>query len=114
MAAMRGALLRHLRVRVDSQAAPAAAFSFADLVRRRFSDEAMGSFLDKSDVADRIITVVKNFPKVDPSKPLSDLVVIFCSEMASLSPSIRFEWRFSATKALVLLSLSSFRTVSGL
>ncbi|RWW15280.1 hypothetical protein BHE74_00043913 [Ensete ventricosum] len=75
MAAMRGALLRHLRVRVDSQAAPAAAFSFADLIRRRFSDEAIGSFLDKSDVADRIITVVKNFPKVDPSKVLPGLAV---------------------------------------
>ncbi|RRT46289.1 hypothetical protein B296_00008071 [Ensete ventricosum] len=75
MAAMRGALLRHLRVRVDSQAAPAAAFSFADLIRRRFSDEAIGSFLDKSDVADRIITVVKYFPKVDPSKVLKVLFV---------------------------------------
>ena len=76
MAAMRGALLRHLRVRVDSQAAPVAAFSFAGLIRRRFSDEAMGSFLDKSDVADRIITVVKNFPKVDPSKVLCHITVL--------------------------------------
>ncbi|ONK63317.1 uncharacterized protein A4U43_C07F13760 [Asparagus officinalis] len=32
------------------------------------SEEVRGSFLDKSEVADRTVTVVKNFQKVDPSK----------------------------------------------
>ncbi|KAJ8491498.1 hypothetical protein OPV22_013219 [Ensete ventricosum] len=68
MAAVRSALLSHLRVRVESPAAPAVALSFVHIIRRRFSNEVMGSFLDKSEVADRIITVVKNFQKVDPSK----------------------------------------------
>ncbi|ESR41895.1 hypothetical protein CICLE_v10013736mg, partial [Citrus x clementina] len=30
--------------------------------------EVRGSFLDKSEVTDRVISVVKNFQKVDPSK----------------------------------------------
>ncbi|RZR90245.1 hypothetical protein BHM03_00018079 [Ensete ventricosum] len=68
MAAVRSALLSHLRVRVESPAAPAVALSFVHIIRRRFSNEVMGSFLDKPEVADRIITVVKNFQKVDPSK----------------------------------------------
>ncbi|CAL9777377.1 unnamed protein product [Musa acuminata subsp. burmannicoides] len=68
MAAVRSALLSHLRVRVESPAAPSMALSFVQIFRRRFSNEVMGSFLDKSEVADRITTVVKNFQKVDPSK----------------------------------------------
>ncbi|XP_059317438.1 acyl carrier protein 2, mitochondrial-like [Lycium ferocissimum] len=38
------------------------------LVKRNLSDEVRGSFLDKSEVADRVINCVKNFPKLDPSK----------------------------------------------
>ncbi|KAG0482895.1 hypothetical protein HPP92_010979 [Vanilla planifolia] len=69
MAAMRGVLLQHLRVRLTScSVVPPLSFSFCDLLRRRFSDEVKGSFLDKSEVTDRVITVVKNFQKVDPSK----------------------------------------------
>ncbi|WOL06724.1 hypothetical protein Cni_G15458 [Canna indica] len=68
LAAVRNALLRHLRVRVDSSPVPAAALSFAHVLRRPFSDEVKGSFIHKSEVTDRIITVVKNFQKVDPSK----------------------------------------------
>ncbi|GMG99944.1 hypothetical protein Nepgr_001784 [Nepenthes gracilis] len=67
----RGALLKYLRV----QAVPVLqnpkipyAFSFRNLFRRHFSEEVRGSFLDKSEVADRVISVVKNFQKVDPSK----------------------------------------------
>ncbi|XP_008800235.2 acyl carrier protein 2, mitochondrial-like [Phoenix dactylifera] len=70
-AAARSALLKHLRVMVTSPAPlrPAAPLSFSQLLHRRaFSDEARGTFLDKSEVADRIVTVVKNFQKVDPSK----------------------------------------------
>ncbi|KAJ0980900.1 hypothetical protein J5N97_009155 [Dioscorea zingiberensis] len=70
MAAVRSALLKHLRVRVSASPLQAPALSFADLFsgRRFFSEEVKGSFLDKSEVADRVITVVKNFQKVDPSK----------------------------------------------
>ncbi|XP_010921922.3 acyl carrier protein 2, mitochondrial [Elaeis guineensis] len=73
VAAARSALLKHLRVTVASPAPPrrAAPLFFDQLVLRRrgFStDEARGTFLDKSEVADRVITVVKNFQKVDPSK----------------------------------------------
>ncbi|CAF2187476.1 BnaA07g25220D [Brassica napus] len=62
--AARNALLRYLRVSVNPS--PALPSSFALL--RRFSEEVRGSFLDKSDVTDRVISVVKNFQRVDPSK----------------------------------------------
>ncbi|KAJ6852538.1 acyl carrier protein 2, mitochondrial-like [Iris pallida] len=68
-AAARSALLKHLRVPSAVPASPAVGASVVRLVGRWFSsDEAKGSFLDKSEVADRIVTVVKNFQKVDPSK----------------------------------------------
>ncbi|OAY34217.1 acyl carrier protein 2, mitochondrial [Manihot esculenta] len=68
-----GAFLKHLRVTV--RAVPQNprpntglfALSF-NAILRRFSEEVRGSFLDKSDVADRVVSVVKNFQKVDPSK----------------------------------------------
>ncbi|KAG6498059.1 acyl carrier protein 2, mitochondrial-like [Zingiber officinale] len=69
MAAMRNAVLRHLRVKVGYPfPAPAGTVSFADILRRYFSQDATASFLDKSEVLDRVITVVKSFQKVDPSK----------------------------------------------
>ncbi|XP_020571223.1 acyl carrier protein 2, mitochondrial [Phalaenopsis equestris] len=68
MAAVRSALLKHLRVRAGYPIQPPATFSLSQLFRRRFSEEVKGSFLDKSEVIDRVITVVKNFQKVDPSK----------------------------------------------
>ncbi|XP_020254250.1 acyl carrier protein 2, mitochondrial-like, partial [Asparagus officinalis] len=38
------------------------------LCRRRFSDEVKGSFLDKDEVTERVVSVVKNFREVDRSK----------------------------------------------
>ncbi|XP_078441487.1 mitochondrial acyl carrier protein 2 [Wolffia australiana] len=70
MAAARNALLKYLRVRAIPDLRPAAISTFDEMffcLRRGFS-EVSGTFLDKSDVADRVITVVKNFEKVDPSK----------------------------------------------
>ncbi|KAJ6831469.1 putative acyl carrier protein 2, mitochondrial [Iris pallida] len=71
-AAARSVLLKHLRVPAAIPTSPAAGVSLgrhALLLRRWFSsEEVKGSFLDKSEVADRVITVVKNFQKVDPSK----------------------------------------------
>ncbi|KAK0591642.1 hypothetical protein LWI29_005410 [Acer saccharum] len=76
--AARGALLKYLKVNVTSVPRnPTSAaggdtglFSVAfNAVRRRFStEEVRGSFLDKSEVSDRVVSVVKNFQKVDPSK----------------------------------------------
>ncbi|OIT30450.1 acyl carrier protein 2, mitochondrial [Nicotiana attenuata] len=42
--------------------------AFTQVFRRHFSEEVSGSFLDKSEVTDRVINCVKNFQKVDPSK----------------------------------------------
>uniref|UniRef100_A0A5B6Z9G3 Acyl carrier protein n=1 Tax=Davidia involucrata TaxID=16924 RepID=A0A5B6Z9G3_DAVIN len=68
--AARNALLKYLRVnaRPLPQNPSPFALSFGNLLRRHFSEEARGSFLDKSEVTDRVISVVKNFQKVDPSK----------------------------------------------
>ncbi|GLT60481.1 hypothetical protein SLA2020_332450 [Shorea laevis] len=74
MAAARGALLKYLRVNVsplpqNPSASGNGLFQLTfNAIRRRFSEEVRGSFLDKSEVTDRVISVVKNFQKVDPSK----------------------------------------------
>ncbi|KAJ8421883.1 hypothetical protein Cgig2_009602 [Carnegiea gigantea] len=74
MAAARGTVLKYLRVPVRpiSQNPRTTAFSlsasFNTLFRRHFSDDVRGTFLDKSEVTDRVISIVKNFQKVDPSK----------------------------------------------
>ncbi|KAL5988092.1 hypothetical protein ACLOJK_035855 [Asimina triloba] len=69
--AARNAILKHLKVKVQAPVAPSVNLI---LSRGRYfsssssSDDVRGSFLDKSEVSDRIISVVKNFQKVDPSK----------------------------------------------
>ncbi|KAF2595253.1 hypothetical protein F2Q70_00044912 [Brassica cretica] len=63
--AARNALLRYLRVNVN----PSPALPSSSVLLRRFSEEVRGSFrILKSDVTDRVISVVKNFQRVDPSK----------------------------------------------
>ncbi|KAF3780961.1 Acyl carrier protein 2 [Nymphaea thermarum] len=71
----RSAILKHLRLRAHAVSSPfpsSSCWSSSSpaLVRllRFYSEEVRGSFLDKSEVTDRIISVVKNFQKVDPSK----------------------------------------------
>ncbi|XXG59161.1 hypothetical protein AAC387_Pa04g1289 [Persea americana] len=69
--AARNALLKHLRLKVQAlpSANPNPFGSLNLLLRRHFaSEEARGTFLDKPEVTDRVISVVKNFHKVDPSK----------------------------------------------
>nr|AIU99491.1 Acyl Carrier Protein [Salvia miltiorrhiza] len=70
--AARNALLKYLRVSVKPvlpfQNPRATGSGLSQLIRRHFCEEARGSFLDKSEVADRVINVVKKFEKVDPSK----------------------------------------------
>ncbi|KAL3630933.1 Acyl carrier protein 2, mitochondrial [Castilleja foliolosa] len=70
--AARNSLLKYLKVNVKPvlpfQNPRAEAGGLSHLIRRRFSDETKGPFLDKSEVTDRVLCVVKNFEKVDPSK----------------------------------------------
>lgn len=80
--AARNALLKYLRVNVhplQSSIQNPKGFvggPFSHFLRRRnFSEEVRGSFLDKSEVTDRVISVVKNFQKVEPSKVT---LTIFC------------------------------------
>ncbi|XP_057435807.1 acyl carrier protein 2, mitochondrial [Lotus japonicus] len=63
-------LMKYLRVNVVG-ALPhqyQSPFSSTSVFLRRFSEEVRGSFLDKSEVTDRVVSCVKNFQKVDPSK----------------------------------------------
>lgn len=81
MAAVRSAVLKHLRVRASLSPLQVPAISISRVFGRFFSEEVKGSFLDKSEVTDRVITVVKNFQKVEPSKviiphPNSSLLLI--------------------------------------
>ncbi|KAK9292137.1 hypothetical protein L1049_020096 [Liquidambar formosana] len=73
--AARNALLKYLRVNArpvlqnpNPNPNTLGLSPFNVLLRRCFSEEVRGSFLDKSEVTDRVISVVKNFQKVDPSK----------------------------------------------
>ncbi|XP_057960954.1 acyl carrier protein 2, mitochondrial [Malania oleifera] len=69
--AARSALLKYLRVNVRPISRNPNPRTFAlpfNVLQRGFAEEVRGSFLDKSEVTDRIISVVKNFQKVDPSK----------------------------------------------
>ncbi|KAJ1297117.1 hypothetical protein BS78_01G353300 [Paspalum vaginatum] len=77
MAAARSLLLRHLRLAVAPAAAsvrPTAALQEALWGRRWMSsEEGKGSFLDKCEVTERVIKVVKNFQKIDdPTKVTPD------------------------------------------
>ncbi|KAH7543489.1 acyl carrier protein 2, mitochondrial [Ziziphus jujuba] len=74
-ATARNALLKYLRVQVEavprnpSTTSSSVFLNSFNALRRHFStEEVRGSFLDKSEVTERVITVVKNFQKVDPSK----------------------------------------------
>ncbi|CAN6582339.1 unnamed protein product [Malus baccata var. baccata] len=72
-ASARNVLLKHLRVQVQavpsnpSSTAPLFLSPFAAIRRRLFSEEVRGTFLDKSEVTDRVVSVVKNFQKVTPN-----------------------------------------------
>ncbi|CAM8931318.1 unnamed protein product [Rhodiola kirilowii] len=67
--AARNALLKYLRVNAQLTPQSGGALApFGLLFRRCFSDDVRGSFLDKSEVTDRVINVVKNSQKIDPSK----------------------------------------------
>ncbi|KAJ7978284.1 Acyl carrier protein [Quillaja saponaria] len=69
--AARSALLKYLRVHVQDFPQNPRLIPFtlsSNVLLRRFSEEVRGSFLDKSEVTDRVVSVVKNFQKVDPSK----------------------------------------------
>ncbi|CAL0303275.1 unnamed protein product [Lupinus luteus] len=65
-------LMKYLRVHVDSLPNNNNRLPFTispiNVFLRRFSEEVRGTFLDKSEVTDRVISTVKNFQKVDPSK----------------------------------------------
>ncbi|XP_066363791.1 acyl carrier protein 2, mitochondrial-like [Miscanthus floridulus] len=68
MAAARRALLAHLRVPAAHPAAAAGTILAARRLLSSTTEETKGSFLDKGEVADRVLSVVKNFQKVEPSK----------------------------------------------
>lgn len=76
VAAARASLLQHLRVGVTPALHTAGGLpgqSLFDglcsvLAPRYFSDAAKGTYLDKGQVTDRVLSVVKNFQKVEPSK----------------------------------------------
>ena len=63
-AALRNAVLMHLRVPASSSTAINALPTFTGILTRGFSS----GFLDKSAVVERVIYVAKHFEKVDPAK----------------------------------------------
>ncbi|CAI0554319.1 unnamed protein product [Linum tenue] len=69
--ALRAALIRHLRVPVQTLS-PAGRVSQPSVANSLFGSirfmSSHDDHLSKEDVADRVLSVVKSFPKVDPSK----------------------------------------------
>ena len=63
LAAARSAIIQHLRVPVIAQTQV-----FSAEMPRFFSEGASGTYLDKKEVTDRVLDVVKNFQKIDPKK----------------------------------------------
>ncbi|KAL9248288.1 hypothetical protein vseg_021628 [Gypsophila vaccaria] len=72
---LRSAILKQMRIQVSATPNPNFPISISSAVTHRVfrrhlstSDDVRGSFLDKPVVTDRVISVVKNFQKVEPSK----------------------------------------------
>eukprot|EP00899_Mesostigma_viride_P006240 jgi/Mesvir1/15617/Mv03224-RA.1 len=65
-ALLRSAVLQHARIPVVSSATRMQAANWQGL--RSFGDAAPGTYLDKQEVTDRVLNVVKNFPKVSGDK----------------------------------------------
>ncbi|CAI0553984.1 unnamed protein product [Linum tenue] len=74
--ALRAALIRHLRVPVQT-VSPAGRVSQPSVANSLFGSirfmSSHDDHLSKEDVADRVLSVVKSFPKVDPSKVTPDV-----------------------------------------
>lgn len=90
MAAARSALVKYLRVPVGavpchrSSASSVFVSPLSAFLRRFSTEEVRGSFLNKSEVTDRVISVVKNFQKVDPSKVF---VILYSQILSSFAQS---------------------------
>ncbi|XP_058078802.1 acyl carrier protein 1, mitochondrial [Magnolia sinica] len=69
--AWRGALLRHVRIPVV-QTLDRTPLRWAQAWNRRLSSHG-DDHLDKEEVIERVLSVVKSFPKVDPSKVTPDV-----------------------------------------
>jgi len=67
MQAVRGAVLRRMRVGVSAPWVQAPVFTNGF---RLFSAESQGTYLDKHVVTDRVLSVVKKMQKVDGAKVL--------------------------------------------
>ncbi|XP_042507424.1 acyl carrier protein 1, mitochondrial-like [Macadamia integrifolia] len=72
--ALRAAILRHIRVPVQTAAldrSRSQAWSLCNSIRSMSSHG--DDHLDREEVIDRVLDVVKSFPKVDPSKVTPDV-----------------------------------------
>jgi hypothetical protein len=96
-------LMKYLRVQVDTlplnNQSPLRLLP--NFFLRHFSEEVRGSFLDKSEVTDRVVSCVKNFQKVDPSKVLLILLLLL-----SISSSQFSYWFFVYHYMILLLGLA--------
>lgn len=70
MGALKKAILGHIQIPISQTTAFTVAGSnkFSNLISRAFSSH--DDHLTKDQVTDRVLSVIKDFPKVDPSKVL--------------------------------------------
>ncbi|ESQ39096.1 hypothetical protein EUTSA_v10001683mg [Eutrema salsugineum] len=71
--ALRTAILRHLRVPVQSLSVTGSNQSQIGFLASIRSFSSHDDHLSKQDVVDRVLDVVKSFPKVDPAKVTPDV-----------------------------------------
>ncbi|KNA24075.1 hypothetical protein SOVF_018310 [Spinacia oleracea] len=75
MGALKNAILAHIRVPVSQFSISVAGSNklqtFPNLINRAFSSH--DDHLTKDQVTDRVLSVIKDFPKVDPSKVTPDV-----------------------------------------
>lgn len=71
---LRRAVLQHMRMAPAAATCPVPTAAAALLMgpARSFA-EAAGTYLDRNEVTERVLNIVKNFQKVDPSKVRSEL-----------------------------------------
>ena len=78
-ASIRSGVIRHAGVPISS--CQAAAGGLGCILSRSFAE---GTYLNKSEVTDRILNVVKHFDKIEPGKVIYPLTISIISKYSSI------------------------------
>lgn len=88
--ALRAAVLRHVRVAVQTRELKSNPWAPSGSIRLMSSHD---DHLTKEEVAERVLSVIKSFPKVDPSRVRTDFN--FVSDLIFLISADKLSYKFS-------------------